>query len=66
LDDFFLGSGQEMGSFFCIRVERSRVADAFEFLRPDCDFNCTEIPKEATRRRTRCLDQQVVADLKEI
>lgn len=64
--DCSLGSGQEMGSFFCIGVEWSCVADAFEFFRPDCNFNCTEIPQEATGRRTRCVDQQVVAELKEI
>lgn len=56
-----------MGSFFCVRVEWSRVADAFEFFRPDCDCNCAEIPQEATRKRIRCLDQEeVVASLKEI
>lgn len=52
----YFWAGKELGSFFYYHLEHNGVADGGELLSQGCDFNCTRISQETTRRRDGHLD----------
>ena len=59
LNLFIWCSAEEMGFLICFSMEHNCLADAYELLCQDSEFNCTKVSEETAGKSVSCINKQV-------